>query len=223
MILPLMSRIARASPRWLSIFRSMEEADRQDELSEAAKALFRSLVRAALSWNVDPATATHNPVFMRDGALNYLSHNSAGQETHAFLQETGVLEPGFNGAYRLTVALDEIDFAADAAFAKGIDTDRIVEILVGLLFDIYRSFKWVSEPVLSIKISPPYSTSLYFPDEAEEIGLVMQNLQTLGYVANQKDRNLKTFQWTKSALPMLKRLYMISDDQYRFMMSSDLR
>lgn len=192
----------------------MTEADRHGALLEAAKALHRSLVRAALSWNVDPAKAIHNPVFMRDGALNYYSSMSTREATYLFLRETGVLEEGFNGAKRLTVPLDKIDFAADAAFSKGIDADRIVEILVGLLFDEFGSFEWSFETLPNIQMSSnPRATSINFPDEAEEMVSVLQNLQILGYVqATETKGGQSEFQWAPNALPILQRLYLAPNE-----------
>lgn len=190
----------------------MDETDRYRAFHEAAKALHRSLVRAALSWNVDPATATHNPVFMRDGALNYISDSSTWQAVYSFLRETGILEEGYNGADRLTVTLDKIDCAADCAFATGINTARIVEILFGLLFDGFGSLRWKSGPFLIIQISPPRATSINFPDEAEEIASIMQNLQILGYVRAIETEGEPEFQCTSDALPILKRLNMVSEE-----------
>lgn len=190
----------------------MDEADRHRAFLEAAKALHRSLVRAALSWNVDPATATHNPVFMRDGALNYISHHSMWEATYSFLRESGILEEGYNGAERLTVPLDKIDFAADAAFDAGIDTARIVEILVGILLDGFSSFSWKNETFPTIQISPPRAKSINFPDEAEEIASIIQNLQILGYVRAIETKGEPEFQWTPDALPILKRLNLISEE-----------
>ncbi len=212
LLLRHMSQIVGASWHWLCKARFMDEAKRHSASHEAAKALYRSLVRAALSWNVDPATATHNPVFMWDGALNYVSHHSSGEATHWFLRETGILKEGHNGAHRLTVPLHKIDVAADAAFDAGIDTDRIVEILVGFLFDESYSFRWKDGPDLAIQISPPRATSINFPDEAEEIEAIMRNLQILGYIRAIETKGEPEFRWTTEALPILKRLYLISGE-----------
>jgi len=189
----------------------MSRPGRHGVLFEAAKALHRSLVRAALSWNVDPATATHNPVFMSNGALNYVAHDMTWEATYSFLRETGVLEQGSNGASRLTVPLDKIDFAADTAFEAGIDTDRIVEILIGLLFDGFCSFIWKSGTSNIIQLSPPDATSINFPDEAEEIETVMKNLQILGYVRAIETEGEPEFEWSPDALPILERLSLVSE------------
>jgi len=192
----------------------MTEPARHGASLEAAKALHRSLVRAALSWNVDPENATHNPVFMRDGALNYISHESTREATYSFLRQTGVLEEGFNGAHRLTVPLDKIDFAADATFDKGVDTDRVVEILIGLLWYEFGSLgtSYGNYPDIQMS-SDPRATSVHFPGEAEEMVSVMQNLLILGYVqATQSSGALPGFQWTPEALPILKRLYLAPDE-----------
>jgi hypothetical protein len=183
---------------------------RHDASFEAAKALHRSLVRAALSWNVDPENATHNPVFMRDGRLNYYATMTTREQTYSFLRENGVLEEGFNGTDRLTVPLDQIDQAADAAFDKGVATERVVETLIGLLWNEFGSLYTRDGTHLDIQMSPnPRATSLNFPDEAEEMVSVMHNLQVLGYVqATQIGGDPPGFQWTPEALPILRRLYL---------------
>ena len=186
---------------------------RPDALLEAAKALHRSLVRAALSWNVDPENATHNPVFMRDDRLNYYATVTTREQTYAFLRENGVLEEGFNGADRLTVPLDQIDRAADAAFDKGVATERVVERLIGLLWYEFGSFDTSCGTFPEIQMSPnPRATSLNFPDEAEEMVSMIHNLEVLGYVrATQIGGGLPGFQWTPDALPILRRLYLDFD------------
>lgn len=175
---------------------------------EAAKALNRSLVRAALSWNVDPGKATHNPVFMRDGRLNYLAADSMRRATYRFLKEIGVLEGGFNGAHRLTVPLDHIDQAADAAFDNGLDTERMIEMLVGLLCYEFGSLCGTfPDDQMSTN---PRAKSANFPDESEEMVSVMHNLEVLGYVQrSQNDAGRPDFQWTPEAHPILKRLALV--------------
>jgi hypothetical protein len=184
---------------------------RQNASHEAAKALHRVLVRAALSWNVDPERATHNPVFIKDSALNYYFCNSTREHVSSFLRENGVLEEGFNGADRLPVPLDQIDSAADAAFARGIATESIIEALIGLLYDEFNSFYWNGQTFPDFQLSPnPRAVSLNFPNEAEELVSVMQNLQILGYVQVMKTgRKLSKFQWTAAAFPILGRLWLL--------------
>lgn len=182
-----------------------------DAPHEAAKALYRILVRAALSWNVDPKRATHNPVFIKDGALNYYTPSSAWEHTYSFLRETGVLEQGFSGAHRLPVPLDEIDSAADAAFARGIATESIIEALIDLLYHEFHSFYWKGQMFPECKLSPhPKAVSLYFPNEADEVFSVIQNLQILGYVqVMQSAEEPSKFRWTTEAFPILGRLLLL--------------
>jgi hypothetical protein len=190
--------------------RRMTDPANHKALREAAKALHRSLVRAALSWNVDPEKATHNPVFMRDGRLNYVGTATTREETYSFLRENGVLGEGFNGAHRLIVPLDQIDRAADTAFDKGIATERVIERLIGLLSYEFGSLHTSHGTFPDIQMPPnPGSTSLNFPDEAEEMVSVMHNLELLGYVrATQISEGHSGFQWTPEALPILTRLYL---------------
>jgi hypothetical protein len=183
----------------------------EEESLEAARALHRSLARAALSWNVDPKTATHNPVFVKNGKLNYYYTTSMRRKVSSFLRETGVLQPGFNGADRLAVPLDQIDGAADAAFERGIDIESMVEALMGLLEEEFGSFGWNHATFPEIELSPdPRARSLHFPDEREEVLSVLQNLQILGYVqVAEVGSEPPRFQWAPLALPILKRLYFI--------------
>jgi hypothetical protein len=186
----------------------MTAPDLEEASLEAARALNRSLARAALSWNVDPQTATHNPVFVRDGELNYYYTTSMRRQVSSFLRETGVLQPGFNGADRLAVPLDQIDGAADAAFERWIDEERMIEALIGLLEEEFCSFGWNHETFPDIKLTPnPRVWSLNFPDEREEVMSVMKNLQILGYVqVAEVGKEPPRLQWAPLAVPILKRL-----------------
>ena len=186
-----------------------------EPLRYAARELLRSLARAVLSWNVDPENAVHNPVFMRDGVLNYYSPGSDTRETHLFLMRIGILGEGYNGAFRLTVPLSQIDEASDCAFDSGLEEEQIVEELIGFLWAVHTLIYTPDGAYPSVKIGehPPLK-SLYFPDSREEMVSVIRNLQILGYLRQvPREDTSVDYEWRSKALPLLKRRYMVRADQ----------
>ena len=110
------------------------------EQSASERAINRALIDAALKWGVDPERATHNPVFWHDGFLNYYDHTSHREEVFLYLDERGILEPGFKGAYKLNYSLNELTDAADADYERGIDIDIVVGLLASQLLYEHGEF-----------------------------------------------------------------------------------
>lgn len=178
----------------------------------AAQALYRALARIVLAWNFDPEAATHNPVFVHDGAFNYVGMGSTERGAHEFLRNTGVLQEGLNGAYRLPVPLDQLDSWADTVFEQGgVATEELVQQIIGFLEYERGGFgtNYESYPEFVVD-SHPIAPSFEYPDGIAETKKVLKSLQTLGFVRGEPSVDSPNrYRWTAAALPVLKRLSMV--------------
>ena len=187
------------------------------DLREAAKRVHRGFVRAALAWGVNPDNATLNPIFIRDGLLNYCSDMSHEQEAHRYLRDKGVLEEGFNRAHRLPVPLDRIDEIADAAFERGCDLDMVVQLTLSLLQYLYPVFGGPAGYLsFVLDVSPPSLPSSHYQRSApvDEMRALAEDLHLLGYVTIVPPEGgvPEHYLWTAKSAPLLKRAHLLPLD-----------
>lgn len=169
---------------------------KDDDRNDSARAINRALLDATLKWGVNPNRATHNPVFWHDGSLNYCDHISHREEALIYLNERGVLEPGFNGAYRLTCSLDELHAAADADYERGIDIDVVFGLLATQLEYQHSCFLKVTERGVVVEGS-------------ERTSEILENLAKLGYIEQRRGDIGGEYELTRKGEAILRARYML--------------
>ena len=168
---------------------------RRAELQDAERAIYRGVAHAALVWDVDRASATHNPVFWRDGALNYLSPNSADQKVFAFLRQRRIMTEGFNHANRLNFSFEQLDEALDLDYASGIDFQSVL----GLLF---IQFEWWGFFSFGPQAGPHFIE--HTRQHATEVRAIFSHLAALGYLTGGEQSSEPQYRWTPQAVPIVK-------------------
>ena len=174
-------------------------------MEEAKKAIYRGVVHAAVVWGVDRERATRNPVFWRDGALNYVSHLSHDEDVFAFLRRRGIMSEGFNNAHRLNFTFEQLDDALDTDFSRGID----FEVVLGLML-LQLADRWGF-----LGFSP--DAGPYFlkgtQQWATEVREIFCHLAEMGYLTRISAQTSESrYQWTPKAAPVVKKYLHIDID-----------
>jgi len=168
-----------------------------EQQQQHQKAIYRGLLRVALVWGVDLDNAKSNPVFWHNGALNYVSPMSHDEAVFDFLRNRGLMSEGHNHAHRLEFSFGELNDVADADFAKGLDFEEILGLLVMQL--AYR-FNYLN---LS-----PHGESRWRNGNDErdnEVNALLRHISVLGYLEEMPQQSAASgYRWTKKAAPMLK-------------------
>lgn len=170
----------------------------KNDQGTSERAINRALVNVALRWAVDPQQAHHNPVFWRDGYLNYYDPTSHREEVFTYLKGRGILSDGYNGASKLNSGLDELDEVADADYQRGVDLDVVVGLLVAQLVyqhgELYPSSKESGSDVIVW---------------SERTAAILEHLCKLGYVGPAKLNARRDYRWTEKAESMLRRHHLL--------------
>lgn len=162
------------------------------DLSNSKRAINRALMHVTLEWGVNPETAHHNPVFWHNGSLNYHDSASHRKEVFGYLKTRGILGDGFNGAFKLNYGLNELDQAADVDFARGIDLDVVIGLLVSQLYYQHCELAEFGQLI----------------EVTSRVVEIIGHLSQLEYVERTVSDGGHAFRWTGRAEPMLKAQYM---------------